>query len=37
MTAVEIAALICALAEIDKMGDDEDFFHVGGKSWERSC
>jgi hypothetical protein len=31
MTAVEIAALICELAEIDKMGVDDDFFRVGGK------
>jgi hypothetical protein len=37
MTAVEIAALICELAEIDKMGVDDDFFRVGGKSWERWC
>lgn len=33
MTAVEIAAHICELVEIDDMGIDDDFFHVGGKSW----
>lgn len=33
MTAVEIAALICELVEIDEMGVDDDFFRVGGKSW----
>lgn len=37
MTAVEIAALICERAGIDKMGVDDDFFRVGGKSWERWC
>jgi acyl carrier protein len=33
MTAVEIAALICELVEIDDMGVDDDFFRVGGRSW----
>jgi hypothetical protein len=32
MTAVEIAALICELVEIDKIGVDDDFLRVGGKS-----
>ena len=35
MTAVEIAALISELVEIDEMGVNDDFFRVGGKSWER--
>lgn len=35
MTAVGIAALICELVEIDKMGVDDDFFRVDGKPWER--
>jgi hypothetical protein len=37
MTAVEISALIRELVEIEKMGIDDDFFRVGGKSWERWC
>lgn len=31
--AVEIAALIRELVEIDDVGVDDDFFHAGGKSW----
>ena len=31
MTAVEIAAFICELAEIDEMGVEKDFFRVSGR------
>jgi acyl carrier protein len=33
MTPAEIAAIMCEIIEIDDMGVDDDFFHMGGKSW----
>jgi acyl carrier protein len=33
MTPAEIAAIMGEIIGIDGMGVDDDFFHVGGKSW----
>ncbi len=33
MTPTEIAVVMCEIIEIDTMGVDDDFFHMGGKSW----
>lgn len=33
MKPPEIAALICAIVDIDDMGDGDDFFQAGGTSW----
>jgi acyl carrier protein len=33
MTPAEMAAIMCEIIEIDAMGVDDDFFHMGGKSW----
>jgi acyl carrier protein len=33
MTAAEIAQLMAEITGTDEIGVDDDFFHMGGKSW----
>lgn len=33
MTPDEIAVVMCGIIEIEDLGVDDDFFHMGGKSW----
>jgi acyl carrier protein len=33
MTPDEIAVVMCGIIGIEGLGVDDDFFHMGGKSW----